>query len=96
MFRQVFIVQSVSTGEFIGFPMPFTTDVSKAALFNSRIEAIETAIDALHDDFRVFAYYKKVVLEPSLLGGGKPLYEAYPPQVIRGERTTKLFSVPKI
>lgn len=69
MFREYYIIQCKSTGDFICLPVLFNSDIGRATLFTSIEDATDTAVDMLENDFRVFSFYRKEALKPTTVGG---------------------------
>lgn len=59
MFVEVFIVQCVSTGEFLTPKLYYTKNVTLAGLFTSRESAVDTGFNDLGNDFRLHSFYIK-------------------------------------
>jgi hypothetical protein len=59
MFRQVFIVQCESTGEFLTHSMSYTHNLNRAGYFYDKQSAIDTAVNDLDFDFCIYDFYKK-------------------------------------
>lgn len=69
MFVQVYIVQCVSTGEFLSHALNYTKRVGSAGYFFNIESARETAINELDFDFELFSFYVKESNLPSYYGG---------------------------
>jgi hypothetical protein len=70
MFRQVFIVQCQSTGEFLTTRLNYTTNLNRAGYFYERQSAIDTGINEFDNDFVIYDFFKKESDLPVALGGG--------------------------
>lgn len=59
MFRQVFIIQCVSTGEFLTHGMFMTKNLNKAGYMLNKQAAVDTGFNEFDTDFAVYDFYKK-------------------------------------
>lgn len=74
MFRQVFIIQCQSTGEFLTMGLNYTHNLNKAGYFYDRQSAIDTAINDLDFDFVIYDFFKRESDLPVLPRGGANLF----------------------
>ena len=59
MFKLVYIVQCVSTGEFLTPRLNYTFNFNLAGRFNDKQSAIETAFNDLDMDFIIYEFYER-------------------------------------
>lgn len=59
MFKEVFIVQCKSSGEFLTTMMNYTYNLNRAGFFNTRQEALDTAVNEFQFDFEIYSFFKR-------------------------------------
>ncbi len=59
MFKQVFVVQCQSTGEFLTPRLNYSYNLNLAGRFNDKSSAIETAVNDLDFDFMIYEFYER-------------------------------------
>lgn len=69
MFRQVWVVQCKSSGEFMTYSGFYTHNLSQAGYFIDRQSAIDTAEHSLDMDFAIHHFYKRESELPSYVAG---------------------------
>lgn len=69
MFRQVFIIQCISTGKFLTHQLNHTSNLNRAGYLIDRLSAIDTAFNELDNDFTIYDFYKKETELPYYLSG---------------------------
>ena len=60
MFKLVFIVQCLSTGEFLTPRLNYTHNLNLAGRFDNKTSAVETGFNDLDSDFIVYEFYERV------------------------------------
>ncbi|UOF80599.1 hypothetical protein [Inoviridae sp.] len=69
MFRQVWIVQCRSSGEFLTYSGFYTYNLNQAGFFGDKQSAIDTAEHSLDVDFAVYDFYKRESELPAYMAG---------------------------
>jgi len=59
MFKQVFIIQCQSTGEFLTPRLNYTHNMNLAGRFTQKEAAVETALNDLDFDFMIYDFYER-------------------------------------
>jgi hypothetical protein len=59
MFRQVFIIQCQSTGEFLTHGMNMTKNLNRAGYMLNKQSAVDTGFNEFDTDFVIYDFYKK-------------------------------------
>lgn len=78
MFKQVFIIQCISTGKFLTHQLNHTYNMNRAGYLLDRQSAIDTGFNELENDFVIYDFYKPVSMLPAYCGGASG--EARTPQ----------------
>lgn len=59
MFKQVYIVQCKSSGEFLTPRLNYTYNLNLAGRFNNKESAVNTALNDLDFDFMIYEFYER-------------------------------------